>query len=90
VYNKICCVLPFLFPFVTLDFRRWVHRLRLQPVQVSVLHTEFQIAHVLFLVCFSTAVSYKSGGLPGEPKGLKAVRVMFLDLQNSIMSAWTK
>lgn len=27
-----------------------------------------------------------SGGLPGDPRGLEAIRAMFLDLQNSIMS----
>lgn len=30
--------------------------------------------------------AYISEGLPGDPKGLKAVRPMFLDLQNSTMS----
>lgn len=33
-------------------------------------------------------VAYISEGLPGDPKGLKAVKAMFLDLQNSIMFVW--
>ena len=45
---------------------------------------------VLTAACEWCGGAYSSGGLAGEPKGLKAVSTMFLDLHSSIISDCTR